>query len=71
MLGSCINLNSRSESSIRHKVRKLRAKVRALIPADTCAHFKKRNELVEKNTLKRNLCLHNSLHKTNSMAVPI
>ena len=48
------------ESALRHKVRKLRAKVRALLLDSICTKFEKRNQDVENLQLNRNI--HRSLH---------
>ena len=48
MLGTCPSLlSSKSSSSVRHKVRKLRAKVRSLIPEQGCENYKKRNDKID------------------------
>lgn len=47
MLGQAPNVsNSQSESSIRHQVRKLRAKVKSLVPVEICGKYKKRNNRI-------------------------
>ena len=49
MIGKAPGLgDSQSESSIRHQVRKLRAKVKSLIPINICGKYQKRNDRVAK-----------------------
>lgn len=49
MIGNTPGLgNIQSESLVRHKVRKLRAKVRSLIPIDICGKYQKRNHRINK-----------------------